>query len=927
MVNAQLGAVLRHIRRLRTSVGGAGTDGELVAAFSAHNDQAAFAGLVRRYGPLVLGVCRRVLRQEQDAEDAFQATFLVLARRAGTIRKRESLGSWLHGVAYRVAMRARQQAVRRRAREARAATAVPGDPSWQAAWQEVQVILDEEIRALPEKYRAAFVLCCLEGCPQAEAARRLGVKEGTVWSRLAQARRLLRERLARRGVALSAVLAATALAAGRAPAVPAALAAATVKAASLFAGAGAVPAGAVAANVLGLARGVQKSMFPTTIKATAFLLLAAGAVALGLGAALHGYAGPSPVAAAPEPAPQPPPAAAPPAAPRAEADAVEVSGQVLGPDGKPFAGARLLLWTSAAKKRDDLPTKATTGADGRFRFAASRADLRRGAKVVATARGHGPDFVKLAPEGRQAELTLRLVEDDVPIEGRVLDLEGRPISGVTVAVTALEAGDLKAWLKARAGSADMVMKTAPAAVLDGPTSVPTDADGRVRLSGFGRGRVVQLTVRGPGIEYADLAVITQAGVADKVPAREHVYGPTFRHTVRPAKPIVGTVRDRRTGKPVAGARVVSPGATWDWPSATTDDQGRYRIDGVGKAERYEVAAAALPYFNSTKWGIKDTPGLDPLTVDFDLDRGVAVRGRLTDKVTGRPVRGRVDYVPLADNPHVGDYRELNMGQALANDFGSTGEDGSFTVIALPGPGLLMADADDTDRYHTARSEGYKVARGTVQDHHAVVRIDADEKDEKSLRYDIALEPGRTLAGTVVGPDGKPLAGVRVAGLHTRYVGERPDKLAGADFTVAGFGSPEARVLVFAHPEKRLARVQVVPADRKDPLSVRLEPTGALVGRVLDADGKPQAGVKVQASYFAGQTVEGEGTRGRLPMSVRYVDGGWPELLNGQATTDKEGRFRIAGLAPGLKYGLEAPGLVRRDLSVEPGKDNDLGDLK
>src|SRR5262245_59772917 len=203
MVNTQLGAVVRHIRRLRSQEAGrAETDGELIAAFSARNDQAAFAGLVERYGPLVLGVCRRVLRREQDAEDAFQATFLVLARRAGAIRKRASLGSWPHGGAHRVARRARQQAARRRAREARAKTVAPGDPSWKAAWQEVQVILDEEIQALPEKHRAAFVLYCLEGCPQAEVARRLGVKEGTVWSRLARARKLLQARLARRGVAL-----------------------------------------------------------------------------------------------------------------------------------------------------------------------------------------------------------------------------------------------------------------------------------------------------------------------------------------------------------------------------------------------------------------------------------------------------------------------------------------------------------------------------------------------------------------------------------------------------------------------------------------------------------------------------------------------------------------------------------------------------
>src|SRR6516162_244105 len=247
----QLGPVARRLHRLL----GAHrvrelTDAELLGRFAASREEDAFAVLLRRYGPLVLGVCRRVLRHEQDAEDAFQATFLILARRAGAIRKREALGSWLYGVAYRVAMRAQQQAARRRAREAQTTAVAAGDPAWKAAWQEVQVLLDEAIHGLPEKYRTAFVLCCVEGYPQAEAARRLGVKEGTVWSRLAQARKLLRERLARRGVALSAV--------------PAPLVGVTATAATLFAGDGAVPTGTVAENVLSLAKGVEKTMFPTT---------------------------------------------------------------------------------------------------------------------------------------------------------------------------------------------------------------------------------------------------------------------------------------------------------------------------------------------------------------------------------------------------------------------------------------------------------------------------------------------------------------------------------------------------------------------------------------------------------------------------------------------------------------------------------------
>src|SRR5262249_39634365 len=146
----------------------------------------AFAALVRRHGPMVLGVCRNVLRHAQDAEDAFQATFLILARKAGTIRRREALVGWLHGVAYRMAMSAKRNAARRRLHEQKAKPASNGDPVWETAWREVQTLLDEEIQRLPQTYRATFILCCLENKSAAEAGRLLGVKAGTVWSRLSE---------------------------------------------------------------------------------------------------------------------------------------------------------------------------------------------------------------------------------------------------------------------------------------------------------------------------------------------------------------------------------------------------------------------------------------------------------------------------------------------------------------------------------------------------------------------------------------------------------------------------------------------------------------------------------------------------------------------------------------------------------------------
>ncbi len=213
MADTPLSPVLRHIRKLAAAERiKERTDVQLLQEFASHNDQTAFAALVRRHGPMVLGVCRNVLRHTQDAEDAFQATFLVFARKAGTIRKAEALVNWLHGVAYRMAMNAKRNAARRRSHEKQAQPAPQSDPAWETAWREVQALLNEEIQRLPQIYQATFILCCLENKSAAEAGRLLGIKEGTVWSRLAEARKRLQQRLTKRGVTLSAVLAVLALA-------------------------------------------------------------------------------------------------------------------------------------------------------------------------------------------------------------------------------------------------------------------------------------------------------------------------------------------------------------------------------------------------------------------------------------------------------------------------------------------------------------------------------------------------------------------------------------------------------------------------------------------------------------------------------------------------------------------------------------------
>src|SRR5262245_51916107 len=274
MADAPLTPVLQHLRKLAGAPTAEGaTDGQLRERFATRHDEGAFATLMDRHGPLVFGVCQRVLRHGHDAEDAFQATFLLLAQKAGSIRKHEAVGSWLYKVAYRMAARARaQQAQRRRhERQAHEKRETPG--SLDVAWQELRAVLDEEFQRLPEKYRAALVLCYLEGRTHEEAARQLGWPLGTVKSALTRGRDRLRTRLTRRGLMLSAGSLTTALVAHTAAAAaPAALAHATLKAALLFAAGQAARAGVVSANVAALVLETARALFATKLQGVAAVL-------------------------------------------------------------------------------------------------------------------------------------------------------------------------------------------------------------------------------------------------------------------------------------------------------------------------------------------------------------------------------------------------------------------------------------------------------------------------------------------------------------------------------------------------------------------------------------------------------------------------------------------------------------------------------
>jgi RNA polymerase sigma factor (sigma-70 family) len=408
MVNGQLGVVLRYVRALAGPGAAAPmSDGQLLNHFLSRRDETAFAALVERHGPMVHGVCRRLLRRAQDVDDVFQATFLVLIERAGSIARADSVGSWLYGVAYRLAMRVRANARKRQQRERPIIDPpqAPGDAP--IGLREMRHVLDEELRRLPEKYRAPLVLHYLSGRTKAETAQDLGWTEGTVSGRLARGRQLLRARLTRRGVALAGLLAACGVVAGRAPAaVPAALRDATVKGAVGFAAG--VTAGA--GHAADLARGLLRGFFLTKVQVAAGLVVALGVLA-GSAALIASQAPPR----SPPPGPAEPPAhrlAADVPCPEGEAESDgrmglppeavvrlgttrgrhvnDLSAIALSPDGKLLATRagddRVRLWDAATGREryalgggHDKPglwcfafapggELATGGADGAVRF-------------------------------------------------------------------------------------------------------------------------------------------------------------------------------------------------------------------------------------------------------------------------------------------------------------------------------------------------------------------------------------------------------------------------------------------------------------------------------------------------------------------------------------------------------------------------------
>jgi RNA polymerase sigma factor (sigma-70 family) len=597
MVGEQLTRVLRQIHHLVAACRAEElSDAQALERFVAAREEAAFRALVRRHGPLVWGVCRRVLRHEQDAEDAFQATFLVLAERAGSIRRPESVGSWLYGVAYHIALEARGRQARRGMRERQVEHMPQPESPAESLWAELAPVLDEELQRLPEQYRRPLVLCYLEGKSYREAAEELGWPLGSTSKRLARARELLRQGLKRRGVTLSGGLLTTMLTGRAAPAAPPALVDAAVRAGLLFA-AGRPLAGIVSAHAAALfQKGAPGMSLPRLKIATALVLLLGG---LGLGALTLPAPGkqfplPRTEDRFPQPTPSKPdrPSAANPGqrlAARSRPEAAELrtlTGRVEDPVGKPVVGARVVVlsWPPDARtpEKPYVLGRTKTDARGRYRLRVTIAGLVQPGATLAAAEGYGLGWSYLTAEGGAV---IRLAREQV-LRVRLIDLQGQPAAGVKVHVcrvgkpapAPLEHRELVKLLDTVDGGREELgifsykwealysrklddddrgkgtkspalrFREPPPGLPVWPGPVTTDARGRLVLRGLPRNVGIGLLVRDRRFALQALAINPQA----RAEPRE------LTLALAPARVLEGTVVDAATGKPVPGAVVRVP---------------------------------------------------------------------------------------------------------------------------------------------------------------------------------------------------------------------------------------------------------------------------------------------------------------------------------------------------------------------------------
>lgn len=650
-----------------------------------------------------------------------------------------------------------------------------------------------------------------------------------------------------------------------------------------------------------------------------------------------------------------------PAKPASKTASSEVTGRVLGPGNKPVAGARVIFWPTRPPQDPGKPTETATGADGRFRLHVPTKERPVGGIVMVRAKGLGADWVEVGEPGREGDLRLRPSSGEVPISGRILDLEGRPVKGARVRVVRVgrptRGGSLAAWAEGTVkwlaqgrhyvDEGGLVVLSAEEAGLR--AAATTGKDGRFRLDGINAPRAILLDIQGPGIERRTIwATTLTSPFKDQKRGTVGVYGASFDYLAGPAQPVSGTVKDARTGRPVAGVRIIGRSSRTGYArgfdvEAVTDAHGRYRLEGLPKDKEYRITAdtsAGLTYLPEEK-RVADAEGFGPLSVDFALSQGSLVRGRVRDRDSGKPAGGWVVYYPLPGNKQ---YQQTARGKlaSLVRSWHKIGADGSFRLLAYPGPAAVcvLADGDDYLRAPVTAQDalaGVGESFGMFEEEIGAIvfiggnayRVIRPGRAPAEMDVELHVVRGQCVRGHVFDPDGKAAAGAQLTELHLARGGARGapvrfemDKAGG--FTASGLDPREPRTVLAFQSERKLAGYASIRGGAKEELRVQLRPWGRLTGRVLDTDGRPVSGASMRL------LVRGESDHNYLPGTGPLAQ---PIRADGQ------GRFDLPGIVPGLKFELIVSAPPRKgdrvlrtihevkDLTLKEGETRNLGELR
>jgi RNA polymerase sigma factor (sigma-70 family) len=900
-------------------------DSQLVDRFAACRDEGAFETLLHRHAGLVWGVCRRMLKDSHLAEDAFQATFLVLAREVSSIRKRQSVGSWLYGVAYRLASRVRSDSTRRQQCEGRMRATNEPDPMTDIIRRELRPVLDEELQALPEKYRAPLILCYLQGKTHEQAAQELGWPVGTMSRRLDKGRDLLRQRLTLRGVTVSATLLTVTLANESTAAIPAGLVATTLRTAILFASGTTAVSALVSASAARLAEGLIKDAAVTKLKIAAVSLIGLVLVT-GTGTlVVRAMNGALPQSESrrygdtilEEPARNQPESSVEPA--QVARPMMTTRGRVLDRTGKPVAGAKVYLseWSPEEPAFQSLSNfkylLAQTATDTTGTFQLKDSPLTRpGAQLwdlVVVAPDHALAFRPALFEEDRSGSTF-VLGPEAKLSGWLVDPDGRPVIGARVDLLAV-AGLHDSAVPSRCSAGSLHLS--PAQI---PIKSKTDRAGKFEIRGVPQDVRLTLMVSHDDFERERIFVATterkppdlfdvQGGKI--LPRRERVYPNGFTHALKAGHRIRGTIVQQDDGLPVPRARVsIEPSDSpagdaqkywWDDFSATSDHRGKFMISGFG-AGRYTlhvIPPKRSPYLAPyTPLDVRpDTPDQE---IAVHLVRGGTIHGKVVDSGT----RSGLSSVRVAYNRRVPG-RDRAAASVWEKIQAQTGPEGTFSMT-LPAGKREIFISEPIPGYATSQNARFPESRTGPM----VQTVDI-RRGQQIDGVVFALNHS-AVAGRVFDPEGNPVAGARVdeLGSESKHSCTVTDALG--RFVITG-DSPSA--LRFVHSQRRLGAL-VRDEDlrtKNGELKIHLEPLGLVQGTVVEKDHHPLPGALVQLRY-----------KGRHGAST---------VANALVTSD--GKFEFATMIPGCQYEIEAWAnnhtRFHKELGVAGrGQGQDLGDI-